>query len=234
MLTKTFGELIQENKSKLRIFSQNYRKSRSKEMEERNTQYEKELHDIAHEDPTETNNDLMGIFVDDTLQEYDSQHAVDKNRYKAFNTTRGINYSSRGKTQKIREDKLKTLKQQNRTGAAHAELRISNVWTQSENKTFFEVATALGCDCKLIAQFLPHKTEQQIKTHINHCRRTKFAELMQYQNGNINVNEIVKNVEQNREREKKRITMHDIDFSGFEIQKQDDNDEVLQALGNLI
>ena len=93
---------------------------------------------------------------ENSLEVFDDSHTVDKNKFKSFGTTIGINYNTHSKKEQGKIEKIR----ENLQNSDEKDCQITNTWTESEDKLFIQLSQALGSDPDAMVKYLPHKTVQ--------------------------------------------------------------------------
>lgn len=176
MPSGTFQDLFNSKKSVFQQLTKNYvQKKREQEQKQETEPDQNALSDPDMGDgiPKE----FEGIFgneeSDNSLAVFDDSHKVDKNKFRSFGTTIGINYNTRSKTDQQKKEKIR----ENRKNGEDKDCKIKNTWTESEDKLFIQLSQALGSDPVAMAKYLPHKTVQHVRQHLKYFKQQKFAQL---------------------------------------------------------
>lgn len=156
--------------------TRNYsQKKRQQEQDEEKQLDQKPLSDSdgADDIPKEFEDMFADQESENSLEVFDDSHKVDKNKFRSFGTTIGINYNTRSKTDQQKRQKLR----ENRKNGEDKDCKIKSTWTESEDRLFVQLAQALGSDPVAMAKYLPHKTVQHVRQHLKYFKQQKFAQL---------------------------------------------------------
>ena len=165
---------------------------------------------------------------ENSLEVFDDSHKVDKNKFKSFGTTIGINYNTRSKTDQQKREKFR----ENRKSGVDKDCKIKNTWTESEDKLFIQLSQALGSDPVAMAKYLPHKTVQHVRQHLKYFKHQKFAQLTAPQPADPELLERLKN-DANPIKKKDINGMDDISLLFEQEELEEQKKQMESAIGEL-